>query len=50
MCDMTCPVCGKKFNNMDADFLDNGNPACKDCAMEERNNDEFSKNNKNLEV
>lgn len=32
---MTCPICGKEYDNADADFLENGNPACHECVMKE---------------
>ena len=29
-----CPECGKKFDVMKSEFLDNGNPICPECAIE----------------
>ena len=29
---MTCPVCGKLYDEQDIEFLDNGNPACPQCV------------------
>jgi predicted nucleic acid-binding Zn ribbon protein len=28
-----CPECGKKFDVMESEFLDNGNPICPECAI-----------------
>lgn len=32
---MMCPICGKEFDVADIDYLDNGNPACHNCVVEE---------------
>lgn len=29
---MQCPICGKEFDVQDYQVLDNGNPACPECA------------------
>lgn len=31
-----CPVCGKKIPYDIVEYLDNGNPACPNCVMEEQ--------------
>lgn len=33
---MTCPVCGRRFPYDIVEYLDNGNPACPNCVMNER--------------
>ncbi len=30
-----CPICGKMLDPNDAEFLDNGSPACYECAQKE---------------
>jgi len=32
---MMCPICGKKFPPDEYETLDNGNPACPECAKKE---------------
>lgn len=32
---MTCPICGQKFPADKYEILDNGNPACPECAYKE---------------
>lgn len=36
MAKMDCPICGEKFDEEFVEYLDNGNPACPQCVMEER--------------
>lgn len=33
---MQFPICGKEFNTQDYQILDNGNPACPECANSEK--------------
>lgn len=40
MADMTCPICGKAFDDADIAFLDNGNPVCIECAEKESKKEE----------
>ena len=35
-----CPICGRIFGFDEEDFLDNGSPACHECAEKERNREE----------
>lgn len=37
---MTCPICGEKFNELEAQILDNGNLACPNCVKEDDKNRE----------
>lgn len=47
---MTCPICGRKFNDLNATILENGNPACPACAEKEEKNDvNKQQNNKEQE-
>ncbi len=32
---MTCPICGKEFDEMEVQFSDSGNPICPECAEKE---------------
>lgn len=32
----TCPICGNGVDDLEMDFLDNGNPACSTCVQKER--------------
>lgn len=41
---MTCPICGNKFNDLEAEILDNGNPACLKCVKKEEAKKTTSKN------
>lgn len=43
---MMCPICGKKFNILDARLMDNGNPICPNCEDE---NDELEQLKQNEE-
>lgn len=46
MAKMTCPICGKDFDEEYVDFLDNGNPACSKCVEEEEKREEEKEKNK----
>lgn len=35
MAEMTCPICGKVFDDIYIAFLKNGNPVCSECAEKE---------------
>ena len=37
---MECPICGELFDDMDVQYLDNGNPACPTCVQDEQKQDE----------
>lgn len=35
-----CPICGKMIDTTECEYLDNGSPACPDCAQQEREYEE----------
>ena len=35
MAKMECPICGEKFDEEYVEYLDNGNPACPRCVLDE---------------
>lgn len=37
---MTYPICGRQFDYDLVEYLDNGNPACPQCVVEERKKNE----------
>lgn len=37
---MTCPICGRKFDELDYELLENGNPVCPECAKAKESNKE----------
>ena len=39
-----CPICGRLVDVNEEDFLDNGSPACHECAENERNREENIQN------
>ena len=41
---MTCPVCGKDFDEKNRSFLENGNPVCAECAEAEAKRSEPQEN------
>lgn len=36
MSKMTCPICGREFDELEYGILDNGNPVCPECAEAEK--------------
>lgn len=36
MSEMTCPICGRAFDEMTYVISDNGNPICPECAAKEK--------------
>lgn len=43
---MTCPICGRSFDEKDMSFLENGNPACFECVEKEQSKSETTSNTK----
>ena len=41
---MTCPICGRNFDEQHVQFLENGNPACPVCVEEENKTDKIQSN------
>ena len=44
MSEMTCPICCKKFNELEYGLLKNGNPVCPECANAEKDGKQEEKN------
>ena len=41
-----CPICGRHCDDVEMDFLDNGNPACFSCVQKELQREESQKKTK----
>ena len=39
--EMTCPICGNKFNTLDSVIDDAGNPICPKCADDKEKNNNY---------
>ncbi len=41
---MDCPICGRKYDELDMTIGEAGNPICKDCFLEEKGSSKTQKN------
>lgn len=47
---MECPICGKKYDELDMAIGEAGNPICKNCFQEEKSSSNLKDNSMKQEI